>query len=164
MRIYIAGASKELDRVKSAYAIARELGFELTYDWVAEVEAHNGVTNEGLDDGERRRLSTKEVYAVVLADVFWLLCPQGVGVGAFVELGVAVAAQRLAYDRHIIVASGPTRRTIFGAQADFEVPTDEDGANIVRELRDFVAAARFKWLWQGMSPAERADVLTSWRR
>lgn len=119
LRIYIAGASKEPERVRAAMAAARFGGFDITLDWLAAIQ-NAGAANEGLDDAERRRYAFEDCAAVRAADVVWLLAPENASTGAWVELGFAIALGKR------IVVSGPARtRCIFAALADHETDLDE---------------------------------------
>lgn len=127
LRVYVAGASKEPERVRAAMDAARCAGFVVTLDWLAAIEAA-GAANEGLDDGQRRHYAAEDLAAVESADVLWLLAPGNASTGAWVELGYAIALrdQVGATSRPRIAVSGAARtRCIFAALADYESDHDE---------------------------------------
>jgi len=130
-RLYIAGASGEIDRVTHWMARAREAGYAITCDWPAAIVREGGVANAL---GPRRADYAKEdLVGVYEARTFWLLAPMNASTGAWVEFGYALAltgAQRdLPWGRaeSLVVVSGPgAARSIFPALADHELPTDEE--------------------------------------
>lgn len=134
VRIYIAGASKEPERVRGAMNMAKKLGLEITLDWLANIEAE-GTANEGLDDEKRVRYSTADLDAVRRADWVWVLAPAltSPSAGCWVELGYALALTAHSVegrDRHWkpsprIIVSGPGRvKCIFTSLAEREFDTD----------------------------------------
>lgn len=125
LRVYVAGASKEPERVRWAMDAVRALGCEITLDWLAVIEAE-GAANEGLTDAVRRRAARADLDAVGDADVLWLLAPSNASTGAWVELGAALSGRAWAAHPGGVIVSGPARhRCIFAALADEEHDTDE---------------------------------------
>ncbi len=130
MKIYIAGASKEPERVRRWMSAARTAGLVITLDWLAVIEAV-GHANEGLSDEDRTKYAVDDWRAVREADLVWLLAPENPSTGAWVELGLALAGQIE------VIVSGPARhRSIFAALAT-EYDHDEDAfaAIVVRHIR-----------------------------
>jgi nucleoside 2-deoxyribosyltransferase len=118
VRIYVAGASKEPQRVRWAMDGVRDLGCELTLDWLAVIDAA-GAANEGLNDAERRKYARADLAAVRCADLVWLLAPDNASTGAWVELGYAVAC-----GVPIVVSGRARTRCIFaslGAEFDEDI-------------------------------------------
>ena len=123
MKIYVAGASAERALVGHFIDKLRALGCQVTFDWVAPIEADGGVCNEGLADVRRLELAQAALDGVHEADIFWLIMPRGHSIGAWVELGAALTwrrARMLATDGTSglprILVSGPAPdRTIFNA-------------------------------------------------
>lgn len=93
MRVYVAGASKELDRAKAVIATLREAGYTITFDWVEEVE-RVGDANPA-DPGVRLMSAHKDVDGVQSADVFVLLHPglENNSTGCWFELGLAIGME-----------------------------------------------------------------------
>lgn len=92
-RIYVAGASKEPKRVRAAIDLIKSLGFEVTLDWLADIEAHGKkpeAANEGLTHAQRVKHASADLDAVRRADVVWYLCTTA-SQGAPTELGAALA-------------------------------------------------------------------------
>lgn len=88
MEIYVAGASKEMERVKRVMKQIREAGHEITFDWVAEVEKV-GMANPS-DLAQRKASARSDVDGVIDADVILVLHPApGVPTaGMWFEMGV----------------------------------------------------------------------------
>ena len=115
LRAYIAGASAEADRVRHWMdQVECQPDMQLTLDWLAAIEAHGGLANQGLSDDDREAVSAANWRAIQEADVVWLLAPQLPSAGAWVELGLAIASGRVR-----VLVSGPARlRSIFCALAE----------------------------------------------
>jgi hypothetical protein len=92
--IYLAGSTKELERVERVKTVLLYQGHSLTFDWAgAEGEVRMGEGDDTWDHAPlaARDLSQKEVNAVMDADVLILLCPpRGRGLGCYLETGVAL--------------------------------------------------------------------------
>lgn len=91
---YLAGSTKELERVERVKTVLLYQGHSLTFDWAgAEGEVRMGDGDDTWDHAPlaARDLSQKEVNAVMDADVLILLCPpRGRGLGCYLETGVAL--------------------------------------------------------------------------
>lgn len=127
LRVYVAGASKEPERVRAAMEAVRAAGFKITLDWLAAIE-EAGAANEGLSDEDRRRYAKEDLRSVQRADVVWVLAPESTSTGAWVELGFALAIRDgCGWNDLAIVVSGAARtRCIFAALADAEFDSDEE--------------------------------------
>lgn len=142
MNIYIAGASKELPRVRAAMEAVRAAGHHVTFDWTAEVE------KAGRPDHELHRdvlvhVARADINGAFDASVFWLLSPTAESAGAWTELGYALALRDSAHTRFIageeggprrIIVSGP-RRSCFWTLADLAVDTDDEALASIRRLK-----------------------------
>lgn len=136
MKIYIAGASAEPERVQRAMDAARQLGYEVTLDWLAVIKAV-GAANDGLSVGERQKYALADLGAIYRADVFWLLAPENASTGAWVELGYAIAVEARLEN---VVVSGPgAAKCIFVELADVVAPTDELALQHLKQLLTQVA-------------------------
>jgi hypothetical protein len=113
-RIYVAGASREVDLVDGFMRRLRTAGYPVAYDWTVDVRASAalGETDADLSEAARLERSGTETFAVTGCHLFWLIIPHSrVTVGAWVEMGIAMGSYRP------IVVSGDWKRTIFTAQA-----------------------------------------------
>lgn len=96
-KIYVAGASAEVDRAILVCTALRAAGHEIAYDWPMKVKQHGPMTR---DAAMMTQIGREELAAVLSADVFWLLTPTSNSTGSWVELGVALASGAL------VVSSG----------------------------------------------------------
>jgi hypothetical protein len=126
MRIYVAGASSEIERARRVIAALRAEGHEITFDWTVDFEA-----NETLLDVQRGAYADADFQGVSMANRVVLLipAPPNLTQGAWWEGGVADALEIP------IIASGrPEHRAknIFLSHA-LEVDTDEEAIELCRE-------------------------------
>lgn len=109
VRVYVAGASDELERAQRAIDFIRSIGWTITHDWVADVRrvrVEGGRADADLTSDEMRELAAADLAAVQGAELVWLLVPNTPSTGAWVELGYALALNRWTNAPRII-ASGP---------------------------------------------------------
>lgn len=124
LRVYVGGASAEIDRAERMMLRLAEAGIDVVSSWPIAIRKA-GTANAGLTDAERAHHAIADVAELQRADVFWLLAPrEGYSHGAYFELGYCVAAGKT------IVASGPSRQSIFGALAT-EVEDDEHALALI---------------------------------
>lgn len=113
--IYLAGSTKELERVERVKAVLLQNGHRLTFDWAgAEGEVRMGTGDDTWDHAPvaARRLSQQEVEAVATADLLILLCPpRGRGLGCYLEMGVALGQDIDVWVSH--EAPGTERDSVF---------------------------------------------------
>ena len=94
--VYIAGSSKELDRVDFAYQIALKHGFAPTYRWTDEIRAAGKANDLPLE--EAREASGKCLSAILMANLVIYLVPDGhISAGAMFEVGFAFANHKPVY-------------------------------------------------------------------
>lgn len=111
-RIYLAGASKELDLCEHWRDELRRVGFEITHDWMAicREPKYAGVPPEKIPRDERRHLAAYDLEGVARAEAFWLVVPPegSLSIGMWVELGYALRSQQVGGNLCIAI-SGPWR-------------------------------------------------------
>ena len=131
MLVYVAGASRELERAEAFIASLRLRGHEVTHDWTVDVRASRvaGVVDEQLSDQDAQRYAETELDAVVQAQLLVLLAPEQSTSGAWVEYGVAIAA-----GLPILVVGPRARCSIFTRLASGLCATDADGLHAVEVL------------------------------
>src|ERR1700747_2806340 len=105
MKIYVAGASKERLMIADYMRRLREAGFEITHDWIAEMDQEKTPDNE-LSHEKAEKYGRRNLYGVLQADLFWLMIPENQSLGAWVELGYALA-------RMGVIVSGDRTKSIF---------------------------------------------------
>lgn len=89
--VYVAGASKELDRCTRWIQALKQEGIHVTYDWT-EAVAKFGSFGTTLKDYEKRAFARADLRGVQEASLLWLLAPASTStsVGAWIELGYAL--------------------------------------------------------------------------
>lgn len=132
MRVYVAGSSHEIDRVRRAMAMVHGLGAKITFDWTLDVGQWG--SNPLTETTEKRAaFAQRDLDAIDEADVVWLLAPlTHPSRGACAEFGYAIAKKKP------VVITGPEsarRATIFFDLADVQHDDDESGIGFVDVMR-----------------------------
>ncbi len=128
--VYIAGASKEIERAEWARASLAEHGIPIAYDWMAEIRKHGEA--EISDLIETYQIARREIAAVCGAAAIWVLWPStGIhSTGLHTELGAALAAP----SHPLVLISGPgARRGPFWTLGK-NFDTDAEAVRILRGL------------------------------
>lgn len=108
MKVYVAGRTNEVDRVRGVQAGLKSLGNTITFDWTGPEGAIK--TDWSQDRPKAASLSAREQRAVVNADalvLLWSRKEKDYGVGCLLETGMALANHKL------VVISGATRESVF---------------------------------------------------
>ena len=132
LRVYVAGSSKERERVRAAMDAVRAIeGCELAHDWLAHVEETiaAGKTDADLSDRERDAAEA-DLRAVRSSDLLWFLVPESHSDGAHVELGYAIGLGTAMG----IVASGEARGSIFVELVDSRFKHDRNARTHIEIL------------------------------
>jgi hypothetical protein len=132
MRVYVAGASAEIDRCERFRDRCIAAGHAVTFDWMAHVRS-TGSANIGLTREQRELAALACLDGVSNADVFVLLFPRAVTVGAWVEFGFAL---RCPLVRVIVV--GDDDSSVMTAAWEVEYARDEDEALALIETKQGV--------------------------
>ena len=92
MRIYVAGSTRDVERVKGVQDAVRAFGHEITFDWTG---AEGQIRTDGSWDIASEagaQIAQREIAACVRADLTILLFPpQGGGLGCWIEMGATLA-------------------------------------------------------------------------
>jgi hypothetical protein len=151
MKIYVAGASSEIERAEKWMAALREAGVEVTSSW-PEIIREVGAANPMEASREDRLLwSAQDLAEVSNSNVFWFLLPEGKPTaGAYTEFGYAVfmgAAASEARNAGItgaplfwIIVSGE-ETSIFTALAD-HFGTDEQAFEALKLRNQLLGSVR----------------------
>jgi hypothetical protein len=126
MKIYVAGASKDLARIDRIYKALREKGHTITCDWVSVVRAA-GSANEG-ETLSLRAAAEEDLRGVDRAEVFFFAGPAVGSCGAWFEFGYAYRSWIVLRDsrvRIILVGDCPS---VFAHLADLEKFPDDKSA------------------------------------
>ena len=117
LKIYVAGASAEMDRCAAVMKWVDEHdGMKLTHNWVESIRAAP-VPDREMPLNARRHHARMDLEAIDHADLVWLLMTEqpGKSEGCWVELGWALKAGKM------VIVSGPnTTRMLFSSHG-FEV-------------------------------------------
>lgn len=91
MKIYVAAASAEIERASAFMQFVRELGHDITHDWVPELRAQS-VPESQLPVAVRRASAQADLDGVRRADLLVVLVPHEAvpSRGTWVELGYAL--------------------------------------------------------------------------
>lgn len=133
LRVYVAGASREIERAESMIAALRASGrVWITHDWTVDVR-ENG-PDAGCSPETLRRCAKHDLDGVCEADTVVVLVPDTSSQGVLVELGAA-----LAFGCHVIAArshagvSAPMVLGLFGYLVRVQVDTDVAALSAVLE-------------------------------
>jgi hypothetical protein len=88
LRVYVAGASREIARAEAVIAALREAGVEVTHDWTKTRRAQPG-DDSTLDPQVALQIATDCVSGIMNAEALLVLVPDESTHGVLVELGVA---------------------------------------------------------------------------
>lgn len=127
LNVYIAGASSEAVRAQHWIDRCKEEGLRITYDWTVPVLEH-GTMGEELTQARKRFYARADLRGIEEAEVFWLLSPSPglTTIGAWIEMGYAMAAFRHLPTRGVVVSPPVSDRTIFAElQKVIELDSDE---------------------------------------
>jgi hypothetical protein len=160
-RIYVAGASAQIELIENYLDALRLAGWSITVDWCAAVRAAGNVASPE-DPAVRKGAALADLEGVATADVLWLVQPEGssTSTGAWVELGFGLAqrmnvtmARALGGDESLasrlganerpglprIVVSGTSRKCIFSDLADYRFQSHDDALDFIK--RDLVTVS-----------------------
>jgi hypothetical protein len=164
-RIYVAGASAQIELIECMLAKLIEAGWVITCDWCAAVRAAGNVASPD-DPQVRREAALADLEGVATADVFWLVQPDSTSTstGSWVELGFALALRVNVPMAHVlggnegirhvlagerpglprIVVSGASRKCIFADLCDYRFREHDDALDFIKRglvgINDVVAS------------------------
>jgi hypothetical protein len=133
VRIYLAGASKELALCEGFRDRLIAAGHEITLDWMANVRKHiitQGRADRDLTSNERRKYAEADLEGVRSAELFWMLAPREPSAGCWVELGYALRVQRWVLGQ--IIVSGDHQKSIFCELATYVWDSHEKAFQYVK--------------------------------
>lgn len=91
MKVYVAGSSGELFRVRRAMDRLREAGVAITFDWTREVELVGTANPKGATKADRIGWAKADLSGVANADLLLVLVSPDPARGAYYEAGYAKA-------------------------------------------------------------------------
>jgi hypothetical protein len=111
MKIYVAGASREVHSIVSYMAELRRAGYEITHDWTRDVLEYQEARKAGLPasaiTGQKRlECALLDAEGVLQCDVLWVVCPRSDShsVGCWTELGIAIGASGCGRTKRVVVS------------------------------------------------------------
>jgi nucleoside 2-deoxyribosyltransferase len=131
LRVYLAAASSDLDRVDRWAAALAATGVRVVSTWPANVRSVGSANPREASRLDRARWAERCLAEVRAAHVVWFLVPpiDKPTRGAWFEIGYALAQSQA------VVASGDTRQSIFCAVADYEYASDAEAFDSIRNVR-----------------------------
>lgn len=106
MKVYVAGASSEMERAETWMRKLRGVGIIVTSTWPEVIRSVGKANPRDATIAECKEWVMKDLGEIDAADVLWLLLPDLSTIGAWIELGFAHARNKM------IVTSG-LHRPIF---------------------------------------------------
>lgn len=109
MRIYVAGRTDDILRIKRMQNACKLNGHKITYDWTENVNAQSLALNSGVvvDDNTKRQYAEKDLVGVYSSDLLIACCAPG-WLGTAIEFGLA-----LAWNKPIWLVGTPERESVF---------------------------------------------------
>ncbi len=98
MKVYVAGASAEIERAERFIALAKTYGAEITHDWTIDVRKEGG--SVPASDVDPATFAARDISAVLEADAVVFLVPHQdhATKGLWVELGALFGMDRTRYE------------------------------------------------------------------
>jgi hypothetical protein len=115
-RIYVAGASADIDILEAWIRRLVEVGFDITFDWTKQVRQVGAANPRDASWEDRLTWANQDREGVLKAQYFWLLIPSAKpSIGCWIEYGMATNST---FHRPVGFISGDIESTIFSAWAD----------------------------------------------
>ncbi len=130
-KVYVAGASAEIERARTMISLLEAAGIHVTSTWPSIIDSVGDANPRDASRDDRRRLSSICLEQVREADLLWFLVPpkDRPSSGAWVETGCAIDRGKL------VIASGDTKQSIFPSLA-IELDDDHAALALIRKLAD----------------------------
>jgi hypothetical protein len=106
MRVYVAGRTTDLDRVRNAQRLFESAGHEITCDWTMQVDYFTSNPDQ-LDDINKRACASGDLEGVLSADLVCVMMNGGM-CGSYIEIGAALAA-----GKNVWLVGKPERDSVF---------------------------------------------------
>lgn len=131
MKIYIAGASAEVDMIRALIKSVKTMGFEVTRDWTEYIVPCVSDANLSEEVAFRRACDDLTI-GVMPADILWFVVPpKGRSAGAWVELGAALGMRSF---RPIVIVSGDIKQSIFLRLNDQHFATEQEALDSLQRI------------------------------
>lgn len=141
LSVYLAGASRELARVKRYAKVLEESGLvRITYRWWEAVEAQGVGRDHELTREQQAEHAQNDLDAVGEAHLVWCLWPDGPSAGVPLEYGYALALST-DWPVRLVVSGEKSSSCIFTALAHYRDTSDLLGlAEVLRCAREMARA------------------------
>lgn len=140
MKVYVSGASAEIERAERWSKALRDAGIEVVSTWPEKIREAGVANPTDVEREVRAEMAAEDLMELEQATVVWLLLPNGTtSHGAYTELGYALLLRDVRTEGLHILASG-TEQSIFTAMVD-HYPTDEDAFTVLDMANGVVTAA-----------------------
>lgn len=120
--VYLSGSSREIEVTEHWRDRLKAAGFPIAYDWTKSVRQHPE-GDAALSSDQRHAAAHADLTGIHASSVFWLLTPDGPSLGAWVELGYALALRAHGLTRRPIVLVSGAPRSVFSELADYHFAT-----------------------------------------
>jgi len=90
-KLYVAGASKEIDMIEMYIKQLEESHINITHNWCKVIRSK---VDRVLSNEELIECALEDLRGVDVADGLWLMIPGSTSIGCYVELGYAIAIKR----------------------------------------------------------------------
>ena len=136
-RVYVAGASAQLQRARRAMGWVREAPeLTLAHDWTAQVQADREAGKQDADllQVQQCARAFEDFAAIRESDIFWALVPQPDvrTTGLWVELGWALRARDGNQPIRAVCSGDSCRKRLFVAASDAMFSTDSSAFSHIR--------------------------------
>jgi hypothetical protein len=113
MKIYVAGASSEIDRAEKWMNACREAGIEVVSTWPKVIREVGSANPMEASREDRAMWAAVDLGEVAHSSVFWLLLPESTTIGAWIEYGYALFLGAAAEEaRNLGVPNAPVFRIL----------------------------------------------------
>jgi hypothetical protein len=94
MKVYVGGASLEIDLIEKMIGDLLEQGVQITHDWTEDIRHTSQFTS--VPESYRRACAVEDLHGVAKANLVWILSPPADihSIGCWVEMGYAIAKQK----------------------------------------------------------------------
>lgn len=139
-KVYLAGASAELDRAKRNAQMLRDADIHVISTWVDVIGKVGAANPADATPEQLTKWTLRDLEEVREADVLWLQLPAaGINtIGAWIELGIAYTSQKM------VLMSGIHRPIFTPVLADKHFNSDGEALRWLKRMHDDMIADKVK--------------------
>jgi hypothetical protein len=132
MKIYVAGASKEIETAERWIKECENINLEITHDWTKDVRKSIANPNDYVSTETLYKCAEKDYFGVIRADILWVLSTEGLSRGLHTEAGIGLTSSRL-----VTIVSGPDwQKNIFFYLFKYQFATHEAAFELIKKLQE----------------------------